>query len=225
MKRIGVAALLLALASPSGAAGLSKYKDWADSPEAYFLSRAERERWGDVDSDAAAEKFIAEYKAARGKGFAAALKSRIDLAEKTYTTGKVKGARSAPGRTLILLGAPTSTEKVQAAAPKEKSDFSGSDALPAGSSGGKAGSGGGEASSAYGNAGGPGPNTMRAIEPQKPSVLRWTYAGSGVPPGAGAKELTIEFEQDAAGTVTFKDAGKAEEIFRKVIEYWAPKAR
>src|SRR5512135_3116251 len=114
-----IASILMLIASVA-VAGLSKYKDWADSPEAYFLSRAEREKWGDVDSDEFAEKFIAEYKAARGKGFAAALKSRIDLAEKTYTTGKVKGARSPLGRTLILLGAPATSEKVQPPARKGK---------------------------------------------------------------------------------------------------------
>ncbi len=225
MRRIGVTVLLLGLAMPAGAAGLTKYKDWADSPEAYFLSRAERERWGDVASDAAAEKFIAEYKAARGKGFDAALKNRIDLAEKSYKTGKAKGARSPLGRTLILLGAPASTEKVQAAAKKEKSDVSGSDVLPSGSSGGKGGTGGGEASAAFGNVGGPGPNALRAIEPSEPSVIRWIYSGSSVPPGAGTKEFTIEFEQDAAGNVTFKDPEKAEAVFRKGIEYWAPKPK
>ena len=112
MRRIGLVALLFSLAAPGGAAGLSKYKDWADSPQAYFLSKAEREQWLSVQTDEAAEKFVADYLSARGKGFAAALKNRIDLAEKTYRTGKTKGARSPLGRTLILLGAPTTSEKV-----------------------------------------------------------------------------------------------------------------
>ena len=46
-------------------AQLSKYKDWAKSPEAYFLTPSEREEWAAVKSDEQAEKFIASYWAKR----------------------------------------------------------------------------------------------------------------------------------------------------------------
>src|SRR6266851_7652399 len=54
----------LALASLA-MAQLSKYKDWAKSPEAYFLTPSEREEWAAVKSDEEAEKFIAGYWAKR----------------------------------------------------------------------------------------------------------------------------------------------------------------
>ena len=46
-------------------AQLSKHKDWAKSPEAYFLSPSERTEWSQVKSDEEAEKFIALYWARR----------------------------------------------------------------------------------------------------------------------------------------------------------------
>jgi GWxTD domain-containing protein len=55
----GIAMASLALAQ------LSKYKDWVKSPEAYFLTPAEREEWARVGNDADAEKFIAMYWAKR----------------------------------------------------------------------------------------------------------------------------------------------------------------
>ncbi len=73
MKKTGAIAIALLLVGPAAAAGLTRFKDWADSPQAYFLSKAEKEQWASITSDEAAEKFIADYLAARGKGFAAAL--------------------------------------------------------------------------------------------------------------------------------------------------------
>ncbi len=217
--RIVTAAVLLALAVPAAAEGLSKYKDWADSPQAYFLSKAERAKWSTVTSDAEAEKFIAEYQAARGRGFAAAIQSRIDVADKTYKTGKVKGAGSPVGKTLILLGSPTTTER-KSRVTKDKLDMSSSDAVNQG--GDSRGGGGGDPTT---NVGGPGVNSMRGMQPEEPALIRWIYTGPNVPPGTGVKELTIEFLQDPAGTITFRDAGQADAVFEKVIEHWAPKKK
>ncbi len=224
MKKSGVLALSLLLAGPASAAGLSKYKDWADSPQAYFLSRAEREQWGSIATDEAAEKFIAAYLAARGKGFAAALQSRIEVADKTYKAGKPKGARSPQGRTLILLGSPTSTE-MKSGKEKTIPDVSGSEGVSYSSSGGKEGGGGGDPGRALSNVGGPGPNTMRGAEKPEPTVIRWIYQGATAPAGTGLKEFVVVFHQDAAGDVTFEDPQKVEEVFQKVIAYWAPKPK
>jgi GWxTD domain-containing protein len=225
MNRTRIAVVTFALAAPLAAAGLSKYKDWADSPQAYFLSRAEREQWASVTSDEAAEKFIAAYLAARGKGFAAALQSRIEVAEKTYKTGNPKGARSPEGRTLILLGSPTSSE-VKTGKEKTVTDPSGAGMLSSSfdSGGGQAGGGGGSGNP-LSNVGGPGPNTMRGMEKPEPTTIRWIYAGSSAPAGTGLKEFVVTFDQDAAGNVTFRDPEKVEEVLQKVIAYWAPKPK
>jgi GWxTD domain-containing protein len=214
-------AVLLALAASAAAAGLSKYKDWADSPQAYFLSKAEREAWAAVRTDEEAEKFIAGYQAARGKGFAAAIQSRIDVAEKTYRTGKAKGARSPQGRTLVLLGEPTTVER-RTAKDKSVSDPSGAAGLAYSDQGGKAGGG---AANPLSNVGGPGPNTMRGMQAPEPGFIRWIYRDSKVPPGVGQKELIVTFDDDAAGNVTFQDPAAAEAVFQKVVDYWAPKKK
>ncbi len=224
MKKTGAFVFSLLLAGPASAAGLGKYKDWADSPQAYFLSRAEREQWATITTDEAAEKFIAAYLAARGKGFAAALQSRIEVADKTYKSGKPKGARSPQGRTLILLGSPTSTE-LKSGKEKTIADVSGSDGVSSSSGGGRGGGGGGDPGSALSNAGGPGPNTMRGMEKPEPAVIRWIYQGPSAPAGTGLREFIVAFNQDAAGDVTFQDPQKVEEVFQKVIAYWAPKPK
>src|SRR5262249_12652951 len=100
--------LLSALAiRPCFGAGLSKYKDWASSAEAYFLTQDERARWHQVASDEEAEKFIAAYKAARGKGFEAAVQSRISYADANFKLGKKRGSETLRGKTLVILGPPT----------------------------------------------------------------------------------------------------------------------
>ncbi|MFI5180455.1 MAG: hypothetical protein ACHQPI_03595 [Thermoanaerobaculia bacterium] len=222
MKNAAAVVLAFLLAAPLAAADLQKYKAWADSPEAFFLSKAEREQWGSVTTDAAAEKFIAAYKDARGKGFAAALQSRIDVAEKTYRTGTSKGARSPLGRTLILLGSPTLIQK-KTAKEMSKIDMTGSDSVASGDTG--RGGGAGSSANPFSNVGGTGPNTMRGMEASEPSVIRWIYQETNIPMGAGTKEFTIEFNQDAAGEVTFRNPAEGETIFQKVIEYWAPKGK
>ena len=57
VKRILAVALGLAL-SAAALAQFSKYKDWDKTPEAYFLTPAERAEWKKVTSDADAETFI-----------------------------------------------------------------------------------------------------------------------------------------------------------------------
>ena len=224
MRKAGTFILAIALAGPAGAAGLSKYKDWAASPQADFLSKAEREQWTSIMTDEAAEKFIAEYLAARGKGFAAALQSRIEVADKTYKSGKPKGARSPQGRTLILLGSPSSTE-MKSGKEKTVADPTGSDAVNSGG-GGRGGGGGGEnPGSALSNVGGPGANTMRGMEKPEPATILWSYQGASAPAGTGLKAFVVIFNQDAAGNITFQDPEKVEEVFQKVIAYWAPKPK
>src|SRR5262249_32326887 len=65
VKRFLSAAAALFLAS-AAFGQLSKYKDWAKTPEAYYLTPAERQAGSKVASDANAEKLIADYWATLG---------------------------------------------------------------------------------------------------------------------------------------------------------------
>src|SRR5258706_9060736 len=95
-------------------AQLSKYKDWAKSPEAYFLTPSEREEWAAVKSDEEAEKFIASYWAKRDptpgttqNEFKDGVMRRIAAADEQFKARRyAKGSESARGHVFVVLGAP-----------------------------------------------------------------------------------------------------------------------
>ncbi len=134
--------LLLAtalLALPLLAADLGRYKEWADSPAAYFLTAAERAEWATLQSEADAEAFVKKFTESRGgEKFTAELNKRIQMADKYLTVGPTKGSLTTRGKVVIVLGPPkgmTVTDKAG------KSGRSGT--LPAGGSGELTGIGGG----------------------------------------------------------------------------------
>jgi GWxTD domain-containing protein len=101
-----VAGLAFAL---SALAELSKYKDWDRSPDAYFLTPAERTEWKALTSDEEAEKFIALYWAKRGgEPFKQEVSRRIAAADQQFKLARYKrGADSVRGRLLVTLGPPS----------------------------------------------------------------------------------------------------------------------
>ncbi len=101
-----VAGLAFAL---SALAELSKYKDWDRSPDAYFLTPAERTEWKALTTDAEAEKFIALYWAKRGgEPFKQEVSRRIAAADQQFKLARYKrGADSVRGRLLVTLGPPS----------------------------------------------------------------------------------------------------------------------
>ena len=93
----------------SAMASLSKYKDWDKSPEAYFLTPAERADWKNVQTDEDADKFIALYYAKRGgDAFKQEISRRIAAADEKFKMQRYKrGADSVRGQLLIVLGTPS----------------------------------------------------------------------------------------------------------------------
>lgn len=98
---ISLAAVSLALAQ------VSKYKDWPKSPEAYFLTPAEREEWARVKSDEEAEKFIATYWAKRRPGLREDVRRKIAAADEQFRMRRQRGSESVRGRVFITLGSPS----------------------------------------------------------------------------------------------------------------------
>jgi hypothetical protein len=116
MKRIAAAAIVISLfATGIFAAGLSrKYNDWAHSPQAYFMTKAERAQWSNLNSDAEAEQFVNDFVAKRGgDAFVKEVAQSAAQADKYLTIGKTPGSVSARGKMMILLGpvAPASMSK------------------------------------------------------------------------------------------------------------------
>jgi GWxTD domain-containing protein len=91
-------------------ARLSKYKGWESSPEGYFMTKAERAEWAKVDTDADAEKFIADFHAKRPANFEKEVAERASNADKYLTVGKTPGSKGVRGKVIILLGPPTSMD-------------------------------------------------------------------------------------------------------------------
>lgn len=108
MKRVlALAAVLLLCTVAVSAQGLTKYKEWEQSPEGYFLTPEEREQWRAVTTDEAAEQFVADFRARRGGDkWVAEVKKRAEMADKYLTIGKSKGAATLRGKAVILFGAP-----------------------------------------------------------------------------------------------------------------------
>jgi GWxTD domain-containing protein len=105
----------LAIAA-SALAQLTKDKDWDKSPEAYFLTPAERAEWKNVKTDEEADKFIALYYARRGgEPFKQEISRRISAADQQFKLQRYKrGADSVRGRLLIVLGAPSRVSQARA---------------------------------------------------------------------------------------------------------------
>jgi GWxTD domain-containing protein len=171
VKRLFVALAGLAFAA-SAMAQLSKYKDWDRTPEAYFLTPAERDEWKKVASDADAEKFIVIYFAKRGGDqFREGIKRRISAADEQFKMRRQKGSESARGRVFIVLGNPS---KLQQARPTGQTDVS--------------------ATSDRGLGDGAAPDIeARAAKPQI-----WIYEASKFDASWGIGELTIHFNVDEA---------------------------
>ncbi len=133
MKKLLSAAVAFGLAI-AALGQLSKYKDWPKSPEADFLTPAERSEWSKVATDADAEKFIADYWAKRGgEPFRQEVARRIAAADQQFKMRGQKGSESARGRIFITLGTPTRV--MEARAPGADGQ-SGTDSGAAGSASG-----------------------------------------------------------------------------------------
>lgn len=109
----GILAVLVFVAAAAANGELSKYKDWAKSPEAYFLTVSERAEWATLKSDDEAEKFINLYWAKRGgDAFKNEITRRIAAADQQYKMRRYeRGAQSVRGRLLIVLGSPNRQQR------------------------------------------------------------------------------------------------------------------
>jgi hypothetical protein len=102
-----VAALLLTAVAHANPPGV--LANWGQSPQAYFMTAAEKAQWTSIATPGAAEEFVNNYVAKRGgSAWNAEVEKRTAMADKYLTFGKTKGSETIGGKMLILLGAPTS---------------------------------------------------------------------------------------------------------------------
>src|SRR4051794_34325532 len=86
--------------------GLSKWKDWDQSPQGYFMTKAERADWANVKTDADAEKFVHDFLSKRPETFVKDVADRAAQADKYLTIGKLPGSKTNRGKVVVLLGPP-----------------------------------------------------------------------------------------------------------------------
>lgn len=106
--RFALTAALLCVLSHSTAAEEPPLREtWGASPEAYFMTRAERREWELVKTDDDARRFIDAFRARRGAGFSAEVQRRAALVDERLALGEVKASSTLRGKIVILLGAPS----------------------------------------------------------------------------------------------------------------------
>lgn len=89
-------------------------RDWINSPEAYFLTTAERNEWDlGVRSDESAQKFVADYWSRHGAQFKADVMARVEFANAHFGFAGLPGAQTARGRVWMLLGSPNTERGIR----------------------------------------------------------------------------------------------------------------
>jgi len=109
---------LTVLVGPIADAQLSgDIANWADGPEGFLLTKKEKKEWAKVKTDAEAERFIELFWAKRNpelhssfNQFRDDFERKVVFADKNFTFGKHRGALSARGQVLILMGRPDSRQ-------------------------------------------------------------------------------------------------------------------
>ena len=90
------------------AATLGKYRDWAESPQGYFMTKAERAEWSQLTTEADAEQFVNNFVASRGPRFADDVAAAAKEADDHLSVAGRKGSQTLRGKIVILLGRPAS---------------------------------------------------------------------------------------------------------------------
>lgn len=132
-------AAVVLMAMPVFAADLGNYSNWNDSPQGWFMTKAERDQWATLASEADAEKFVADFLAKRDPKFAKEIATRVEMADKYLTVGKTRGSESLRGKVVILLGPPSSMDVAEK--KKRSGGRSGSVDMSVGATGGSVGPG------------------------------------------------------------------------------------
>lgn len=90
------------------AVNLGRFSDWADSPQGWFMTRAERAEWSRLTTEVDASRFVETFLASRGPAFVANVAARAKEADDNLTVAGKRGSRTLRGKITILLGRPSS---------------------------------------------------------------------------------------------------------------------
>jgi hypothetical protein len=204
MKTFITALALFSVVLTAQAGDLSKYKNWDNSPQGYFMTASERAEWKSIQSDDAAGEFVNKFIARRGgDAFVAEVAKRADMADKYLSFGKNKGSASLRGKLVILFGAPSNIAVAMAASKGGGSNGIDSSAMNnVGSSGGGIAGDGGSDPNAVGRGG-----SSRVTK-----IYTFTFSGKTTP-ALGQNEYVSVVEVDTGnGKDRLKDGRKQDEL-------------
>ena len=178
---------------------LSLANDWGSSPQAYFMTKAERVQWSAMKTELEADTFIKQFVTSRGPGFADEVAKRAAMADKYLTVGKTPGSKSLRGKVIILLGPPSAMTVSLRHVEGERSATTGG-YMNAGASSGP------DVSDMAGSA------QRSAMSAKEVKDYTFTFAGSKLPVPQ-ATDFVITVEADAGtGVDRVTDRGKAAEL-------------
>src|SRR5438270_8442732 len=114
-----IAAILTAAAATSAFAALSPAKaDFGKGPAQYLMTAEEKAAWKNIQTDAAADEFIALFWARRDptpatprNEFREEFEARVKTADTQFGHGRTPGSMTEPGRLLIVFGPPSAPIK------------------------------------------------------------------------------------------------------------------
>src|SRR5258708_4723398 len=115
-----LAAMLAALAVTALAAVSPAKRSWADGPVQYLMTKEETAAWRALDSDAAADDFIALFWARRDptpgtprNELREDFEAKVKFADEQFSAGTRKGSMSDRGKAVLLFGVPLKAVNVQ----------------------------------------------------------------------------------------------------------------
>ena len=198
MKNIAAALLFSFFAISTFAAGLSQnYKDWPHSPQAYFMTSAERAQWSSVRTDAEAEQFVNDFIAKRGgDAFVKEVSQNAAQADKYLTVAKTPGSKTLRGKMMILLGPPGA---ISAKKKKSSGDFRATPATAGNAINGA------NVEDMMAAANSPGNIQVTVAE------YTYTYSADKLPPAYG-KSLVVKIEVDPSGQDRISTYGAEKEL-------------
>ncbi|HJQ38587.1 MAG TPA: GWxTD domain-containing protein [Thermoanaerobaculia bacterium] len=208
MKKMLLIAMLLVAPVFAVAADLGMYNQWTDTPESYFLTKAEKAEWQALTSAADAEKFVAAFRAKRGgDAFTKEVTKRAEMADKYLTMGKVKGSASTRGKFVILFGPPAGMEVAE---KKRNRNYAG---------GASEMGGGGELG--VGASIGTEMGTSQAVgsDASNPANLKdytFTFAGKSNPALAGQDLVVVVEVNTASGKDKIRDKKAVKDLDEKI---------
>lgn len=98
---------------------LREYKNWENSPQAYFITEAERAQWRAITTDDDAAAFVGRFVESRGgDAFVAEVAKRAEMADKYLSIGKTKGSTTLRGKLVIVFGPPANVQTADREAKK-----------------------------------------------------------------------------------------------------------